>query len=126
MYFSAAATFFSLEEPVTPAGSEIFVRRQYYRQVGRPTLLKGFVYDRVPLGDGEQVTSGDRIEAVITIEAKNDYEYLVFEDLKPAGFEAVRIRSGETLFARELKSAAVQGRFAATRKRKRELSTPLM
>jgi hypothetical protein len=111
LYFSAAATFFSLEEPVTPAGNEIFVRRQYFRRVGRPTLLKGFFYDSVSLGDGDRVTSGDRIETVITIEAKNDYEYLVFEDLKPAGFEAVAVRSGEPLYARELKSSAVQGHF---------------
>lgn len=104
IYFSARALFFSLEEPIMPVGNEIFVRRQYYRLVGRPTLLKGYIYDRVPLNDGESVTSGDRIEAVITIEAKNNYEYLVLEDLKPAGVEAVQIRSGEPLFARELRS----------------------
>ena len=28
------------------------------------------------------------------IESKNDYEYLMFEDMKPAGFEAVEQRSG--------------------------------
>jgi hypothetical protein len=31
----------------------------------------------------------------------------IFEDLKPAGLEAVEIRSGGSLFARELKSSAV-------------------
>jgi uncharacterized protein YfaS (alpha-2-macroglobulin family) len=49
----------------------------------------------VPLNDGESVPSGERVEAVITVEAKNNYEYLVFEDLKPAGLEAVDVRSGE-------------------------------
>jgi uncharacterized protein YfaS (alpha-2-macroglobulin family) len=106
LYFSVEARFFSLEEPITPAGNEIFVRRQYYKRVGRPTLLKGWVYERVPLNDGETVRSGERVETVITIETKNDYQYLVFEDLKPAGLEAVRLRSGEPLFARELKAAA--------------------
>jgi alpha-2-macroglobulin len=76
--------------------------------VSRPTLLKGFVYDRQPLNDGETVKSGERVETVITIEAKNNYEYLVFEDLKPAGLEAVQIRSGESLYANELKSSAVK------------------
>jgi hypothetical protein len=107
IYFAAQAEFFSLEEPITPTGNEIFVRRQYYKLVGRPTLLKGYVYDRQPLNDGESVTSGDRVEAVVTIEAKNNYEYLVFEDLKPAGLEAVQVRSGERLYAKELKSSAV-------------------
>jgi alpha-2-macroglobulin len=111
VYFSAEATFFSLEEPIAPAGNEIFVKREYYKLVGRPTLLKGYVYDKEPLRDGETVKSGERVETVITIEAKNHYEYLVFEDLKPAGFEAVQIRSGERLYAREMKSGAVERKF---------------
>ena len=111
LYFAANATFFSLEEPITAAGNEIFVRRQYYKLVGRPTLLKGYVYDKVPLNDGETVTSGERIETVLTIEAKNHYEYLLFEDMKPAGLEAVQIKSGESLYAQELKQSAVKRTF---------------
>ncbi len=65
------------------------------------------VYDRVPFNDGDTVRSGERVEAVLTVEAKNNYEYLLFEDLKPAGLEAVQIRSGEGLFAKELKSGAI-------------------
>ena len=108
LYFSAAAAFFSLEEPLKPAGNEIFVRRQYFKLVNHPTLLKGFVSERVALNDGETVKSGERVEVVLTVEAKNNYEYLLFEDLKPAGLEAVQIRSGESLYVRELKSG---GRF---------------
>jgi uncharacterized protein YfaS (alpha-2-macroglobulin family) len=111
LYFAANATFFSLEEPITSAGNEIFVRRQYYKLVGRPTLLKGYIYDKVPLNDGEAVSSGERIETVLTIEAKNHYEYLLFEDLKPAGLEAVQIKSGESLYAQELKQSAVKRTF---------------
>lgn len=111
LYFSTHAEYFSLEEPIPPAGNEIFVRRQYTKLAGRPTLLKGYVYDKQPLNDGEVVPSGERIETVITIEAKNDYEYLVFEDLKPAGFEAVQLRSGESLYAQELKAAAATHYF---------------
>jgi hypothetical protein len=107
VYFAAEATYFSLEEPIPAAGNEIFVKRQYFKWVGRPTLLKGYVYDRVPLLDGDSVASGDRVETVLTVEAKNNYEYLVFEDLKPAGFEAVELRSGQSLHAHQLKSGAV-------------------
>lgn len=108
LYFSAEASFFSLEEPVTAAGNEIFVRRQYFKYVGRKTLLKGYVYDREPLLDGEKVKSGERIEVVVSVEAKNDYEYLVFEDLKPAGFEAVQVKSGQPVYAKQLKSSALE------------------
>ncbi|HVF56946.1 MAG TPA: alpha-2-macroglobulin family protein [Pyrinomonadaceae bacterium] len=113
LYFAAQAQFFSLEEPIKAAGNEIFVRREYFKLVGRPTLLKGYVYDRVPLADGEAVASGERIEVVVTVEAKNNYEYLLFEDLKPAGFEAVEVRSGESVSARELKAGAIERKFGA-------------
>jgi uncharacterized protein YfaS (alpha-2-macroglobulin family) len=104
LYFSAQAEFFSLEEPLKPAGNEIFVKRQYFKLVNHPTLLKGIVSERVLLKDGETVKSGDRIEVVLTVEAKNNYEYLLFEDLKPAGLEAVQLRSGGNSYIRELKS----------------------
>jgi hypothetical protein len=109
LYFSAEAEFFSTEEPVTPAGNEIFVRRDLLAKVGTPTLLKGYTYRTEPLMDEGTVTSGDRVEVVLTIEAKNDYEYLVFEDLKAAGMEAVQLRSGEGMVVREIRSSAREG-----------------
>jgi uncharacterized protein YfaS (alpha-2-macroglobulin family) len=99
IYFSAEARFVSLEEPVKAAGNEIFVRREYLRLAPHPTLLKGVVYDRVPLRDNDSIVSGERVEVVVTVETKNDYEYLLFEDLKPAGFEAVELQSGTALYA---------------------------
>ncbi|MFO1477207.1 MAG: alpha-2-macroglobulin family protein [Verrucomicrobiota bacterium] len=113
LYVSAEARFFSTEEPITAAGNELFVRRQYFKLVGRPTLLKGYVYDRVPLEDGQEVRSGERVETVLTLESKNNYEYLMIEDLKPAGLEAVELRSGENLDARELRRDLANARPAA-------------
>jgi uncharacterized protein YfaS (alpha-2-macroglobulin family) len=116
LYFAAEARFFSLEEPIKAAGNEIFVRRDYFHMVGHPTLLKGQVYDRVPLRDGETIASGERVEVVVTVETKNDYEYLLFEDLKPAGLEAVETRSGEPLYAHELKLGAVTRKFVEAKR----------
>jgi alpha-2-macroglobulin len=99
VYFSAEARFVSLEEPVTAAGNELFVRREYYRLAPRPTLLKGVLYDKVPVRDGDSINSGERVEVVISVETKNDYSYLIFEDLKPAGLEAVELQSGQSLWA---------------------------
>lgn len=113
LYLAARATFFSLEEPIPARGNEIFVKRQFYKMVGRPTLLKGQVYERMALEDGGSVASGERVEVVLTLEAKNDFEYLVFEDLKAAGLEAVQLLSGEAAFVRELKSGEVEHRFGA-------------
>ncbi|MDX6290075.1 MAG: alpha-2-macroglobulin, partial [Blastocatellia bacterium] len=110
IYFSAQTKFFSLEEPIAPAGNEIFVRRQYFKLVNHQTLLKGYVSERVALNDGETVKSGERVETVLTIEAKNNYDYLLFEDLKPSGLEAVELRSGANVYAKELKSGALKSK----------------
>ena len=53
-------------------------------------------YEREPLDDLATVTSGDLIEVELEIDSKNDYEYLLFEDMKAAGFEPVEVRSGYT------------------------------
>ncbi|RYX82536.1 hypothetical protein EON83_19090 [bacterium] len=51
-------------------------------------------YTRTAIKDGAQVKSGDLIEVELVVNAKNDYEYLLFEDMKAAGFEPVDVRSG--------------------------------
>src|SRR5439155_21160333 len=38
-------------------------------------------YERAPLNDGDTVTSGDLLEVELQLESKNDYDYLVFEDM---------------------------------------------
>jgi uncharacterized protein YfaS (alpha-2-macroglobulin family) len=47
----------------------------------------------VPIEFGTTLTSGDEIRVVLTVDSKNDYEYLVFEDMKPAGCEFKLLRS---------------------------------
>ena len=59
-------------------------------------LQDGPRYERVALASGETVASGDLLEVELQIEAKNDYDYLLFEDIKPAGCEPVEVRSGAT------------------------------
>jgi uncharacterized protein YfaS (alpha-2-macroglobulin family) len=62
--------------------------------IPRPRAEVKQEYSRSEIRDGETLKSGDLIEVELTIDAKNDYEYLVFEDMKPAGMEPVEIRSG--------------------------------
>ena len=48
-----------------------------------------------PLGvDHDGSVAGDLLEIELEIDSKNDYEYLIFEDMKAAGFEPVQVRSG--------------------------------
>src|SRR5690606_30643404 len=58
------------------------------------TLMKGLKEDWKPLNDNDTVESGDRIRVTVMMEAKNHYEYLISEDYKPAGLEAVSLTSG--------------------------------
>lgn len=94
MYVAAHTKYFTLEEPITKAGNEIFVTRKYFRQSVKETLMKGYTEDWAPLNDGDVLKSGDRIRVEVTIDAKNNYEYLLAEDYKPAGAEAVLLTSG--------------------------------
>ncbi len=120
LYYSSYLSYFTKEEDVKGAGNEIFVEREYFKLVpkvetvnlpanaaentrpanqpvplaatGRTEQRAGFT--RVPLKTGDAVTSGDQIEVVLKITARNTYDYLAFEDMKPAGCEPVELRSG--------------------------------
>ena len=90
LYYTTGMYFYTKEDKIQGAGNEIFVNRSYTKV----ELDKENKEKRTPLDYGAALASNDRIEVTLDIEAKNDYEYLVFEDPKPAGCEAVEIRSG--------------------------------
>ena len=56
--------------------------------------MKGYTNDWAPIKDGDTLKSGDRVRVDVILEAKNNYEYLITEDYKPAGLEAVELKSG--------------------------------
>jgi hypothetical protein len=106
LYFNAYVTNFTLEDPIKKAGLEVKVQRQFYKLVevdkkikvagtqGQALDQKVEKYERQPLSDGAVLKSGDLVEVELEIDSKNDYEYLLFEDMKASGFEPVELRSG--------------------------------
>ena len=108
LYFNAYLTNFTLEDFITKAGLEIKVNRKYYKLVrvdktikvegsrGQAADQKVEKYERNELKDLSTLKSGDLVEIEMEIDSKNDYEYIVFEDMKAAGFEPVDVRSGYT------------------------------
>jgi uncharacterized protein YfaS (alpha-2-macroglobulin family) len=109
LYYNAYLTNFTLEDPIKAAGLEIKVGRKFYKlnqrkdgkdivqgSRGQAVDQKALKYDRQELADLAEVTSGDLIEVELEIDSKNDYEYVIFEDLKAAGVEAVDLQSGYT------------------------------
>ncbi len=115
LYYNAYLTNFTLENPIASAGLEIKVQRKFYQLVpvektvkvegarGQALDQRVQKYERILIpgpfdlgADVAGVQSGDLIEVELEIESKNDYEYLLFEDMKPAGCEPVEVRSGYT------------------------------
>jgi uncharacterized protein YfaS (alpha-2-macroglobulin family)/tetratricopeptide (TPR) repeat protein len=96
LYYDAFLTYFSLEEHISAASTTIAVERSYAR-IKRSVDSEGKeVIHRTPLKEGEPLVSGEEIEVRLKLTSKNNYEYLVYEDFKPAGCEPLRLRSGYT------------------------------
>ncbi|HLX61044.1 MAG TPA: alpha-2-macroglobulin family protein [Planctomycetota bacterium] len=106
LYFNAYMTNFTLEDDIKKAGLEIKVDRKYYKltpvekkikvegEHGQSVAQKVEKYERSELPNLAQLKSGDLVEIELEIDSKNDYEYILFEDMKAAGFEPVEVRSG--------------------------------
>ena len=107
VYFNAYETNFTLEDFITKAGLEVRVERAYYKLTrdedakvkvsgsrGQALDQKVEKYKRTLLENLADLKSGDMVEIELKIDSKNDYEYLIFEDMKPAGFEPLEVRSG--------------------------------
>ena len=107
LYFNAYLTNFTLEDHITKAGLEVKVDRKFYKLIAVDKKVKvagsrGQAVDqKVEKYERERAArtwrtlkSGDLVEVELEIDSKNDYEYLIFEDMKAAGFEPVEVRSG--------------------------------
>ena len=106
LYANAYLTVFTLEDFIRKTGLEVKVERSFYKLIpveasqavagskGQALSQRIEKYERLALKSGDTVTSGDLIEVELSIDSKNDYSYLVFEDWKAAGLEPVEVRSG--------------------------------
>lgn len=110
IYANSTLTYFSLEDPIPAAGNTVTVERAYYR-IQKETVKDDAVKDtqtdsgklvsqgkdvtrRTLLKNGDVIASGDIIEIVMTVKTKNDVEYLMLRDPKPAGCESQETTSG--------------------------------
>ena len=106
LYYGVSLANFTQEPFITKAGLETRVRRTLWHLTPReasvdvagganaPVGMAYEAYDRRALDPGQTLPSGELIEVELTLETKNDYEYLIIEDFKPAGCEAVDPQSG--------------------------------
>lgn len=106
VYANAYLEVFTLEDRLRAAGLEVKVERKAYKLIalekenafpdstGLISQQTEERFRRELLEDGAKLTSGDRIEIELILESKNDYEYLLFSDVKAAAFEALDALSG--------------------------------
>jgi uncharacterized protein YfaS (alpha-2-macroglobulin family) len=106
VYFNAYLTNFTLEDFISKAGLEVKVNRKYFKLTRDDKKIKvpgsrGQAADqrierfkRTELKNLAKLKSGDLIEIELEIDSKNDYEYLIFEDMKASGFEPLLVQSG--------------------------------
>jgi uncharacterized protein YfaS (alpha-2-macroglobulin family) len=109
LYWGAYLRHFTTAERIEAGGNQIAIQRTYYRLVPEQftntrKVWKGGEYveeefldlrhKREPLQFGAEIASGQLVEVELTIEADNNFEYIVFEDPKPAGCEPYRLTSG--------------------------------
>ncbi|MDR0868691.1 MAG: alpha-2-macroglobulin [Planctomycetota bacterium] len=106
VYFNGYLSYFSTADHLDAAGLEIKATRKIYRLTpptgatttadarGNAATQATTRYDRIELRDGDAIKSGDLLEVELLLEAKNDYEYLIFTDHKLAGTEPVSSTSG--------------------------------
>ncbi|TWT29351.1 MG2 domain protein [Posidoniimonas corsicana] len=106
LFYNGYLTNFTLEDDIRATGLEVRVERKLYKltRADQPTQVAGGrgqavgqrteKYSREEITNLASVQSGDLVEVELTLESKNDYEYLLITDPKAAGFEPVEVQSG--------------------------------
>lgn len=95
LYYSLALDYFSREAKIAASGNRLQAERHYYRVSKTLNPASQKIEEQfTPLLSGEPLRSGEEIEARLSLKAPNDYEYILIEDFKPAGLEALAAQSG--------------------------------
>lgn len=88
-YWAATWDVFNQNDFIKGVGGDVKVSRSY-TLLGKPSAEPG----RAPTEYGMPVESGVRVRVDVELTANKAVEFVMLEDLKPAGFEAVQQRSG--------------------------------
>jgi hypothetical protein len=88
-YWAGTVDVFNMNDFIKGVGGDVKVKRSY-TLLGRPGSEKS----NLPSEYGMPVESGVRVRVDLEVTANKAVEFVMLEDLKPAGFEAVELRSG--------------------------------
>ncbi|MBR4682602.1 MAG: hypothetical protein IKP06_04805 [Elusimicrobiaceae bacterium] len=89
-FASLAAVYETDTAQASPEGV-INVERAYFLREKQDSQIK-----LRPLAEGDVLHAGDEIEVHLTLKTDSDFEYVLLQDPKPAGFESQNLLSGWT------------------------------
>ncbi len=89
-YFGATADVFNMNDFIRGVGGDVKVKRTY-TLLGKPSTERG---PGAGAEYGMPVESGVRVRVDLELTANKAVEFVMLEDLKPAGFETVLLQSG--------------------------------
>ncbi len=111
LYWGAHLRYIDTAERIKGGGNQQAIERKYFKLTRenftntRNVWKDGKVvtekfpdtrYTKSPLAFGAEIASGELIEVQLGITSEHNFEYMLFEDPKPAGCEPHRLRSGGT------------------------------
>ena len=88
LYVSSYLRYFTMEERIGASGHELHIQRTYHRlsEVTHTASVEGAAgqgleerrlrYERIPLKEGDILTSGDLVQVELKITSDNDYSFL--------------------------------------------------
>ncbi|MBX7113973.1 MAG: hypothetical protein K1X64_06510 [Myxococcaceae bacterium] len=88
-YYAALFDVFNQNDFIKGVGGDLLVTRKY-TLLGKPSTQPG----AAPTEYGMPLESGERVRVDLEIKANKAVEFVMLEDLKPAGLEAVQTKSG--------------------------------
>jgi len=97
LYYNAVLRYFTKEEDIRGAGTDLRLTREYFRRVPRVVERDGerrLEHELIAIPSLASLKSGEEVEVKLSVEAPTAYDHLVFEDPKPAGFEPIDLVGG--------------------------------
>ncbi len=88
-YFAATLDVFNQNDFIKGVGGDVVVTRKY-TLIGKPSTEPS----AAPTEYGMPLESGTRVRVDLEVKANKAVEFVMIEDLKPAGLEAVMLKSG--------------------------------
>ncbi len=88
-YYSLTASWYEAHDRIEASGECAGIAREYFIIDRDAEAPEGEEYALIPIGEEDPVNPQQELLVRVTIDARSDMEYMIFEDPIPSGFEIV-------------------------------------